>query len=191
MSQILAHLKYLGVLVILGVVGGGVFIWPAYTRSVELHSTIASLNERKELGQDEHTRIENAATELKSLNRRYAEDLRVIPDSSDAPWLYENISADVEALPLRLTNLTWGQEAPAGTKMSLGVNIEASGAFDGVYELLQRIEQWPRLVRVNELTIKRGKDPAALDELTATVKLRAFYSPSADGANGGSEGGDQ
>ena len=53
----------------------------------------------------------------------------------------------------------------------LPVNMEVSGSFAGVYELIQRFERMERMIPINKLNIRRATETT----VEATLVLHLLY----------------
>ena len=187
MSTFIAHCKYGGVLALLTIGSFLLFVWPQMTRRAAIEDRLGELKARTDDAEHDEAALTAAERRLDDLSWRAEQELRLIPTEGNAPWLHKSISESIETLPLQLVNLTWGQESTIGSKIGLGVNIETVGDFEAIFDLLARVEDMPRLVRVDELKLVRVNDSDEA-QVRADLRLKAFHqAPSAKQAGAPSE----
>jgi|TARA_B100000959_G_scaffold113158_1_gene119302 type IV pilus assembly protein PilO len=85
-------------------------------------------------------------------------------------WLGEaSIAAEQSGLSVRSVTITGNR---SGSELGiLPVNMEVSGSFAGVYELIQRFERMERMIPINKLNIRRATETT----VEATLVLHLLY----------------
>lgn len=174
MNETWAKLKYGSMFAAATIATVGGLCWPANRRVAAAQTALNETRQRLALAGDDADRLLAAQARLERLLERGMSEIREIPAGPDLPGLMERISQTIASLPLEGQTFTRGGETTIGTRVGVGLNVETAGRFDGVFELLRRVEALPRLVRVREVRVQRpAKD--ALGRIEATVSLEAFY----------------
>jgi Tfp pilus assembly protein PilO len=115
---------------------------------------------------------------FRSLNDKL---LRAIPPEPQVSELYQDVTAAVTGMGLRLIGCTVGKEekAPLLPQSSgiqtyrIPVEVEAAGKFRSLALLADHLADSPRLLAMQEVTMRR--DETYLPDSVARLKLHAFY----------------
>jgi len=180
MTVMHARMKYgMTMLVIVGM-AALIFVWPIHRRIAaqnnQLQTLHMQLNKTDELlkritlaDQDVHAAIERKETELKE-----------IPKQPDLPGLIHAITSSIADLPLQGSNVNRAHSGSLDRDRAFGLVIETGGQFSGVFDLIRSIEQLPRLIRINELTVRTDENSEDPSLVTASIDISAFYEPASN-----------
>ncbi len=174
MSELFAKVKYGAILSALVIVLSILVIWPTYKNRVALDYEISELQSRVSQSEVDHELMESANVRLTDYRNQIEYEMKPIPTGAEFPSLIMSISNDISDLPLEGGNVTRGKERTNESLFSLSLMIETSGQFDSAFELLTRIENLQRLVRVNEVEIE-VLDKSGSGAVNASITLEAFY----------------
>jgi len=175
MTVMHARMKYgIGMLVIVGM-AALIFIWPIHrriaARGAQLYSLQAQLGKTDEL----LAQITKSDQGVRVAVRRKEKELKDIPKAPDLPGLIHAITSSIASLPLQGSNVNRAHSGSLDRDRSFGLVIETGGKFSGVFDLIRSIEQLPRLVRINELTVRTDKNADDPSLVTASIDISAFY----------------
>ena len=173
MDDLMIRLRYVGMLLVILAIGFFLAVRPAYRQRAALLQQARDLEARVAQEPMDRRARQLAIERLASLQWRLAHETKAIPESTDVAGTIRGLSTDLEELALRDQRLNRGKETTDAAAPSIGLQVEAVGAFDNVVKLLRRVERLPRLVRISELTVD-ARD-AALGEVKAAIVLDAFY----------------
>lgn len=173
MNLIMTHLKYGGMVLGATAAIGLLVIQPAYKKRQALLHTVMQLETRVAEGETDHALLAATQDRVKSIRQTLDNDTRLIPDSSDVAGIINAISRDIASLGLGNARMNRGKETALGGTASVGLNIETIGPFDTVVELLERIEDQERLVRISTFTAKPLDSESGV--VQALIGLDAYY----------------
>ncbi len=193
MTETRARMKYgFALLVVLGM-ATLLYVWPAHRQlnAAIAHQSeiLASLDSAGQIVEETNA----LQTQIKNLEVRQTQEMKPVPERADLPGLIQSITHDISTLPLEGSNINRSRDTTIDRNRSLGLSIETSGTFEGVFDLLHRIEGLPRLIRINELTIqsasaagRSGRKTSLLqntelgpNDVSAWIDILAFYRPAA------------
>ena len=174
-----ARLKYGLVMILIVALVALTFVWPIRSKVISANRRLVEL--QRELDQYNVTmqQIEALQAQLETVRGRQATEMKVIPLRPDLPGLIKDVTRHIADLPLRGSNVNRSHELSLNREQSLGLVIETDGSFAGVHELLKRIEDLPRLIRINEITVRHEPSPEDDASVTASIDISAFFRPHA------------
>ncbi|MCH2136333.1 MAG: type 4a pilus biogenesis protein PilO [Phycisphaerales bacterium] len=161
------------------IAAGAALTWwktvPQWTTGTSLEREIVML-ERKivDLAGAQGT-LDEATERLRLAGARQVAECRRVPPVADVAGLMQALSLDVDGHEVHDQTFTVA-DAPSPLSEhyeSLPLQLEVVGAFEGIWDVLERAETLPRLVRVSGLDIS---STARRDESPGTRPLRAVLS---------------
>lgn len=177
MTILHARLKYGLAMIVIVALLALTFVWPIRSKIISANRRLVDL--QRELDQFEVTmqQIEALRTQLDTVRQRQDLEMKLIPQRPDLPGLIQDVTRHIADLPLHGSNVNRSHDQNLSREESLGLVIETDGTFAGVHELLKRIEDLPRLICINEITLRH--EPTAEDDatVTASIDISAFYRP--------------
>ncbi len=177
MTVMHARIKYAAIMILIIALAALTFVWPIRSKVISANLRLAKL--QSELDQSDVTlqKIEFIQQQLIAVKQRQIDEMKLMPPSADLPGLIKDITRNVADLPLQGSNVNRSRDVSLNRDQSLGLVIQTEGEFAGVFELMRRIERLPRLIRINEITVKH--EPTSDDDaaVTASIDISAFYRP--------------
>lgn len=97
----------------------------------------------------------------------------VLPPLAQVTQVLETLSQDLTALGVSELAAITGPTQQVGTIQQIPLGVTFRGSFASVFEILRKTQDYPRLIRMERLVIRR--DPASpLDALQVTLRFDAF-----------------
>jgi Tfp pilus assembly protein PilO len=162
------------------------FTWPQWQEGsaklaqvVELERKIVDLAGAKET-------LDLATDRLRLAGERQSRECRKVPATADIAGLMQALSMVVDGRRVHDQTFTVA-DAPSelvGRYESLPLQLEVVGGFDEIWDVLEKAESIPRLVRVSGLDISttaRGNEAPGTQPLRAVLALDVVYAPVRDG----------
>ncbi len=87
--------------------------------------------------------------------------------------LMRALSADLNDLELSNRSLTSGNTRQEGTVKQIPLSLSFKGSFADTFELLRRVQDYDRLIRIEQLSINR-EGRSLSDEVMVSAKLVTF-----------------
>lgn len=141
------------VLVLLILVGGFGFIWPAWRTNQALDREIRVMRAELARPTDGPEIIAGLADRLREMQTNSRERMVPIPETSNVAGLMTRLSAVLNRLGLTQREITTGAETMVDQTASLPMSVTLRGSFSQIYSALREIERLPRLVRVQRLRL--------------------------------------
>ena len=158
------------------------FTWPQWTIGSTHAHRVDELN-RKIVDLAGAKGTLDAATErLRKAGEQQASQCREVPDTADVATLMQALSLEVDGVRVHDQTFTVA-DAPWSLSEhyeGLPLELELVGGFDGIWDVLERAESLPRLVRVSGLDIAstaRRDDGPGTKPLRAVLSLDVVYAP--------------
>lgn len=152
------------------VVVGGVVHYAALTSG---WNRLAALDRERQalnaLADDEPS----LSDEVAELKRQVAAEAAALPEDAAIGRLLSAIGADLRELGVRERSLTMGTAATLGDLEQLPLNLSFRGSFESVYQMLDRLHGYDRVVRLERVAIAR-EPRASGDALSVTARLVTF-----------------
>jgi Tfp pilus assembly protein PilO len=178
-------LASLAVLIIISLMGL-LLIWPNYRRASAVWHQVEELNSRIDRFGSQAEEQQRLAAQLKSIEGRVLNELKVIPSSADLATLIRKLSQVVDRVRVLDQTFTAGTPGAAiigspSSMQAMPLTVDMQATFDSVFALLQNAESIDRLVRVNSVRVicKRDeKNAETMNEspiVKATVGLEAIF----------------
>ncbi len=107
----------------------------------------------------------------------------VIPARNDVAGLMTQLSTTFDEVGLRGREMTTQSESTIEDVVKMPMVVRATGRFPQIYDVLDRLENMPRLLRIGRLRLERetrsGRDGFVRDsEISADILIEAFYEAS-------------
>lgn len=180
MSELIFRIKYVFVLSVLLAAFLLFVVWPALNRIETADARIAQLRTRITQARVNDQRVAKGRQMNAELAARIESEVREVPERSQISELMRHIASASESLPLSGQQLSADEaERAVGPYLYTTLQIETTGRFQGVFDLLQHIESLPRTLRVRELRIAHA-DKINRSEITALIAVDALYQTSHD-----------
>ena len=158
------------------------FTWPQWqdgssklAQVVELERKIVDLSGAK-------VTLDQATDRLRLAGERQHAECRTVPATADIAGLMQALSMAVDGRHVHDQTFTVA-DAPSelsGRYESLPLQLEVVGGFGEIWDVLEKAESIPRLVRVSGLDISttvRGNDAPGTQPLRAVLALDVVYAP--------------
>jgi len=179
MTVLHARMKYGLAMIVILCLATLTFVWPITSEVLAADARIAKLQLELEQSGNAMDQILTMQNRLQRIQDRLTTELKAIPQHADLPGLMKSITSDIAELPLNGSNVNRSRDTSINSDRSLGLIIETDGSFEGVFRLIQRIENLRRLVRINEVNIGCEPEPDNDNAVSASVDISAFYRPPA------------
>jgi len=169
-----------GWLVITGSVFGVVLL-PSAKKEQALLSEIARL--RADLTQPTSgpEMIARLSSDLEALKEFGRGRMTPIPKQSNIAGLMASISHILDELGLEQSDITTKPAKQLDFASAMPVSVTLEGSFQKIYLAISRIEQLPRLIRVDRLRVSVPQTPNLSVDRSGTVRaeisLSAFFAP--------------
>ena len=158
------------------------FTWPRWIEGSTKATTVQELDRKiVDLAGAKET-LDAATARLREAGVRQRTECREIPVTADVAGLMQSLSLDVDGTRVHDQTFTVA-DAPRDLSEryeSLPLELEVVGDFDGIWDVLERAEVLPRLVRVSGLDISstaRRDDAPGIRPLRAVLSLDLVYAP--------------
>lgn len=96
-----------------------------------------------------------------------------VPSTSDLSPLLASLAEDLDELAVRDRALSTVKPIEHGEALRVPLQLAFRGTFAGVFELLQRLEQSDRLVRVRRLIVNREPGSTA-EDLAVSARFETY-----------------
>jgi len=113
--------------------------------------------------------------QLESLQSQLADMNTIVPVSHEVAPVLEKLARDLQSLGVSERSLTTAPAIKQGSITQLPLNVTFRGSFASVFQWLERVNQYDRLVRVERLILRKdtsAADPSA--SLSVTARLDTF-----------------
>src|SRR5262249_28647754 len=125
------------------------------------HDTL--LAQQKKLSDDER-KLKKRLTDYNTLLQQKADaEDRVkknavkLPSAAELPAFYEHLETQASTAGVHLQNRTFDKETPVETYMKVPVKMEVRGDFNHLVQYFALLNETPRIITVEGLTIGDGK----------------------------------
>lgn len=115
---------------------------------------------------DVHQKLQTLQTQAKAYDN-------ALPERNEVAGVIENLSRELTQMGVAERSVVTGNGTSTGQIHQIPVNVNFRGSFTSVFELLNHMQQSPRLVRVERLVIQRDLARPA-QELAVSMNLRSF-----------------
>jgi len=102
-----------------------------------------------------------------------------LPSTHNADEWLESASAAATEFGLIVKSVTVSGTREEGEYSTLPIDMSVSGSFEGVYHMLQSLEQHEQLSRVEQMTISR----IGVDIIEARFVIHLLFSPKGEGTD--------
>lgn len=179
MTVLHARIKYGLAMIVIVSLAALTFVWPISRGVLAADARIAKLQLELEQSGNAMDEIVAMQNRVQRVQDRLTTELKAIPNHADLPGLMKSITSDIAELPLNGSNVNRSRDTSINSDRSLGLIIETDGSFEGIFRLIQRLEELPRLIRINELNVRSDPTPDTENAVSASVDISAFYRPPA------------
>jgi Tfp pilus assembly protein PilO len=159
-----------GVVVLLIALSGLAVTYPSLRELQRINIEMTKLEDQAALAELQAQSSTELARELDRWNDRMASEYRPIPRTANIAGLIRELSPGEGGAHRTITT---GEPQDHEKALSLPVIIESYGTFTDVFDLLRRVEELDRLVRLRRVTITHGLDED--DGIDATIQLDAYF----------------
>jgi Tfp pilus assembly protein PilO len=132
------------------------FTWPNYAEASDLSSSSSTLEQKIGHLEDVEVDLKHRAKSLAALHREQERVCRQVPDRPDVANLMQHLSMGVDGqavLDQTFTVRGRNGEAEDARFKILPLVVELETTFDNIFDVIQRVEQLKRLVRVTSITM--------------------------------------
>ena len=172
-----ARMKYGLAMIVVVALAMLTFVWPIHNHIAAEENHLESLHQQLGHTDELLTRITKSEERVRNAVQRKKTELKKIPEQPDLPGLIHAITSSIAQLPLEGSNVNRAHSGTLDQDRAFGLVIETGGKFSGVFDLIRSIEQLPRLVRINELTVRADENADDPSMVTASIDISAFYQP--------------
>jgi len=176
------------------VLGALLLVWPAHRANEILDAKRAELELELRKPSDGPETIERLSGDLAQLREEAAGRSTPIPKDSDVAGLMGELSRFTQEAGIQNRDISTQEPRKLEEASALSVLMRLDGPFDSVYQILSRIEELPRLVRLGRVRIEtegaRRGEVSAPGVVRAEVLIEAFYAPTTGNVQTAAAGGD-
>ncbi len=172
-----ARMKYGLAMIVVVAIAMLTFVWPIHNRIAAEENQLEYLHQQLGHTDELLTRITKSEERVREAVQRMQTELKKIPEQPDLPGLIHAITSSIANLPLQGSNVNRAHSGTLDRDRAFGLVIETGGKFSGVFDLIRSIEKLPRLVRINELTVRADEKADDPSMVTASIDISAFYQP--------------
>lgn len=157
----------------------GVVWWPQKHHIAELQEQIAEAEDQLGVARGQTDALARLARDVDQLRRQVTQNHKTIPARADMGELIRQLSLQIDRAQLAGQNITTEPAEPADDAMALPVVLTFEGSGAAVFDLVDRIENMPRLMQVQSLRL-HSEDPAA-GRVRGALHLRTYFQPPNEG----------
>ena len=132
------------------------FTWPNYSEAAGLVASTHALEQKIGHLEDVEADLELRTSSLLSLRREQEQACRLVPDRPDVANLMQHLSMGVDGqtvLDQTFTVRGRSGESEGARFEILPLVVELETTFDNIFDVIHRVEQLKRLVRVTSITM--------------------------------------
>lgn len=169
------------------VLGFGLLVWPALSKTNEITARIADLDHKNRTLDTRTEQIKELTKNVDDAEVEASRALKRIPNSPEIADLMRQLSMPVDGYYVADQTFTARGSKPAAadedmTARALPVTVTMTAHYDAVLEILRRAESMDRLVRVASVRVNRDPERSNIETdddamLIATIDLEAIYQP--------------
>lgn len=168
------------------------FVWSSQGKAAaEARSDATAAQEQVTKLKGQVAALQRTKTELAASEGMAAQIVQAIPDTADTSALVKLLQGKAHDHNLTLTTLTNGKlsaptqvdpAAAATVASEMNLSLSLFGKYDDIVTFVDDLSHQPRLLVVDALTLSptqsaaKPGEPQTLEDITATVSLRAFSS---------------
>ncbi len=152
------RMETIALIVVLAIVLGITcfFTWPNYAEAADLDATSTTLEQKISHLEDVEADLERRSKSLAALHREQERACRQVPDRPDVANLMQHLSMGVDGQTVLDQTFTvrgrsGGLEDARFEILPLVVELETT--FDNIFDVIHRVEQLKRLVRVTSIAM--------------------------------------
>lgn len=165
-------------LLLLAAVGLGAYqSYPVYQQRKAFRDLLAEQQLRLDEVRDCSEQLPLLRRQLRDLKPAAEEYKRLFPDEQGYAGLWQQMTETLARAQLSDQSIRPGEVSCENGLCSILLEIRCTGSFDRIFELLRSFEQFDRLIRFEEISLRN--DEKASGRLLLQAKARAFYQAAA------------
>ena len=162
----------LNVIALIAVFVGG--LWgPTFWQIRRIHQQIAKAESDLGIKRGRTDGLAILAHEVERLRRTIATNRKTIPVRSDLADVLRDLSTQIEAEKLTSKGISTPATVTAVDHTEMPVQLTVKGSSTAVFALVRRVENLPRLIQFDSLTVQR--DEKSPGQVQASMKLTTYY----------------
>ncbi len=157
-------------------VGFGVFRYiPIVRKKLELKKQMAQQSLSMEEIKEYSRRLPELKLQIKELEGKQSDYLTKIPEGKQFSQLWQQIAEIMNECKLQDQLVQPGAEQKSDDLCCIPLQIECKGTLAQIFEFVQSVEQFDRLVCFEELQLENSDNFSAIVKMNAKVKV--YYQP--------------